>query len=83
MAKSITRTVIVKIYHVKAIDVETEQIRAFDIKCLDMKPAQTLKVIKENLSEHEVLLTNELIDEKKVTYIMPAARFYAGASVKE
>lgn len=82
MAKSINRTVTTKVYRVKVIDVETEQIRTFDVECPDMKEQQAIKEINANLSEHEVLLHKELIDEKKVTYTMPASKFYAEATVK-
>lgn len=83
MAKTINRTVITKVYRAKVIDGETEQIRTFDIECPDMNEAQVIKKIKANLSECEVLVHKDLVCEKKVTYTMPASKFYSEATVKD
>lgn len=82
MAKTINRTVTTKVYQAKVIDTETEQIRVFDIECPDMKESEVIREIKANLSECEVLIKKDLVCEKKVTYTMPASKFYSEATVK-
>lgn len=83
MAKTINRTVITKVYRVKVIDKDSYDMREIDVECRDIKEKDVIKEIKKYITDTEIVVNRQFISQKKVTYTMPASKFYDEATVKE